>query len=399
MSFIFIQNEKWLKAYEKAKRKGWLESAVDYEELFAQDEFEGMKLFQVPMGTVTIPTGEIIVCDPLVYLDKNTQPFRERVPAGIFEIETLAMEVEENYFRYIATRICFTAKEPVRYELALTGMENLSDRETVNSIGFPVDAGLATVVDSKIRDDYCAFEQDWYEKNPDGNIYDDFFADLFAESYKKAPRFQRKEGDWINFVIPGTKYSIPMIQSGFGDGCCPVYFGYDKEGNICQLVMEYIFCAKEEYTSEERAYLDKNPSFIEQIAEWYSSDEPQKIIQAITDLPEEEQSDMLMGELAVAYNNTEQYEKALDIIRQHIGKHQEDYAWHYKKGFALYYCAEKEPNVKMAKKLSMRAKEAFQQALSLNPSRDFQRECREFLTWIEEDAVSYEKGCKPPKRE
>lgn len=396
-----MADEMWIKSYEEAKRKGWLSSVVNYEELFAQSEFEGMKLFRVPMGTVMLPTGNIIVCDPLVYLHEDTLPYMTKVPVGTYAIETLAAEVEENYFRYIATRICFTEEKPVRYELALTGKEDLSDREAVDSVGFPVDAGLATITDVKVRDAYCAFEQAWYEKNSDGNLYDDFFADVFAESYKKAPRFQRKEGDWINFVIPGTKYSIPMIQSGFGDGIYPVYFGYDKDDRICRLVVEYIFCdmEKEMYTEEEEAYFDENLPFLQQISDWYMADEPQKIIQAIMALPKEKQSDMLMGELAVAYNNTEQYEKALEIIHKHIGKHQDDYAWHYKKGFALYYCAEKEPDVKTAKELSLRAKEAFRQALSLKPSRDFKRECEEFLTWIGEDAVSYEKGCKPPRRE
>ena len=80
--------------------------------------------------------------------------------------------------------------------------------------------------------------------------------------------------------------------------------------------MEYICCeAEEEYTPEEEAYFDKNRLFLEQIAEWYVDDEPQKVIKAITALPEEEQTDLLMGELVVAYNNTEQYEKALEILK------------------------------------------------------------------------------------
>lgn len=57
----------------------------------------------------------------------------------------------------------------------------------------------------------------------------------------KYPLYQREGGDWINFEIPGTELSIPMIQSGFGDGVYPVYFGYDKNGHLCDVVMEYIF--------------------------------------------------------------------------------------------------------------------------------------------------------------
>ena len=314
--------EKWVKAYEKLKKEGMLAPAVDYEELFAKSEFQGKKLFLFSMGTVTFPTGKIIVCDPLVYLDKNTVPYREKVPVGTFMLETLAAEMEEGNFRYI------------------------------------------------------------------------------AKSYEAAPRFQREGGDWINFTIPGTSYRLPMIQSGFGDGCYPVYFGYDRAGNLCRMVMEYICCeAEEEYTPEEEAYFDKNRPFLEQIAEWYVDDEPQKVIKAITSLPEEEKTDLLMGELAVAYNNTEQYEKALEILEERMDRNRENYEWHYRLGFALYYCAEEEEDVKKAENLSRRAEEEFRCALALKPSPAFKAECKEFLAWIKEDFSSYEKGIKPAKRE
>ena len=36
---------------------------------------------------------------------------------------------------------------------------------------------------------------------------------------------------WVNFKIPNSELSISMIQSGFGDGKYPVYFGQtDKAG-------------------------------------------------------------------------------------------------------------------------------------------------------------------------
>lgn len=191
-----------------------------------------------------------------------------------------------------------------------------------------------------------------------------------------------------------------MIQSGFGDGCYPVYFGYDRAGNLCRMVMEYICCeAEEEYTPEEEAYFDKNRPFLEQIGEWYVNDKPQKVIKAITSLPKEEQTDLLMGELAVAYNNTEQYEKALEILEERMDRNRENYEWHYRLGFALYYCAEQEEDVKKAETLSRRAGEEFRCALALKPSPAFKAECKEFLAWIKEDFSSYEKGIKPAKRE
>ena len=99
-------------------------------------------------------------------------------------------------------------------------------------------------MDVETRDRYCDFEEEWYKSNPGGNIYDDFFAGEFKKSYETNPKFQREGGDWINFFIPNTNLSIPMIQSGFGDGEYPVYFGYDKDGKLCEVVIEYIYVGK-----------------------------------------------------------------------------------------------------------------------------------------------------------
>ena len=68
-----------------------------------------------------------------------------------------------------------------------------------------------------------------------------FFAEVFAKNAEENPNYQREGGDWINFKIPNSELSIPMIQSGFGDGRYPVYFGYDKNGKLCDLVVEYIY--------------------------------------------------------------------------------------------------------------------------------------------------------------
>lgn len=106
-----------------------------------------------------------------------------------------------------------------------------------------------------------------------------------------------------------------------------------------------------------------------------------------------------MGELAVAYNNTEQYEKALEILEERMDRNRENYEWHYRLGFALYYCAEQEEDVEKAENLSRRAEKEFRCALALKPSPAFKAECKEFLAWIKEDFSSYEKGIKPAKRE
>ena len=82
------------------------------------------------------------------------------------------------------------------------------------------------------------------------NLYDDYFSALMAENYRKYPQYQRKDGDSLNWRIPGTEYHIPIFQSGFGDGLYPVWFGLDRSGRICSLVVRFIDI-ETEYAAEE----------------------------------------------------------------------------------------------------------------------------------------------------
>lgn len=230
---------EWMKKYEEAKRI--LVSPVHYARLFESHERNGVKLHIINMGKATFPSGDVLVRDPLAWLNENEEPYLQRVPTGVFDIETLVAEVEDGHYRYVASRIKFNEKTVTEYREALKGDECLDDVDENSFFGFYVDAGLATIVDVKTRDAYCQFREKWYAQNPEGEIYNDFFALKFKENAEKNPKYQRADGDWINFEIPNSNLSIPMIQSGWGDGIYPVYFGYDENDNVCEIVVEYIF--------------------------------------------------------------------------------------------------------------------------------------------------------------
>ena len=234
-----IPSQEWLEKYEKVK--SILAPPFSFEEIYSQKDAFGKKLFILNMGEVHFPTGEILVRDPLYFLHRDQLPYFQKVPTGKFPLNTQVVEVEEDHYRYVSTRVKFSDKKAVRYTEALIGNENLDDDlEEGNFFGFFVDAGLATIVDVKTRDAFCDFQEKWYkEQSDDANIYDDLFAEEFAKSYKENPQFQREGGDWINFKIPNTDLSVPMIQSGWGDGQYPVYFGYDENNEVCEVVIEY----------------------------------------------------------------------------------------------------------------------------------------------------------------
>lgn len=122
----------------------------------------------------------------------------------------------------------------------------------------------------------------------------------------------------------------------------------------------------------------------EQIAMWYQAGEHQHTIQAILELPASKRTDELLGELAVACNNMGQYSMAVLVLEEIRPRAGYTWPWQYRMGYALYYSAMKAAPQKRAALLS-RAREAFLNALKLDPPEHIKNDCLEFLEWIRED--------------
>jgi len=231
--------KEWLDKVKKVKK--FLSAPSDYNKYFEKDEIMGRLITTIDIGSVTFTNGEVIVRDPLVYLNKWAEPYYRKVPCGEFPVSVCVMvETEEDIDRYAVVKVEFSKERAVEFENALIGNENLDTLKEGDFFGFNVDAGLGSITDTIGRDAFIKFMKEWDKKNPDKNIYDDYFSQLFIESYKKFPNYQRSGGDWINFKIPETNINIPMFQSGYGDGSYPVYYGLDKNGDVCSLIIEFI---------------------------------------------------------------------------------------------------------------------------------------------------------------
>lgn len=237
--------KEWMGLYEKVKEK--TACPFDLNTYFELPEIAGKHLTTMDIGVCDLPSGKILVCDPLVFLgDRNEEPFLQKAPAGTYHTEVCVIKPDEDgdCARYAAVRLRFSKKRPVSFYQALIGHENLEELENEDDeylyFGFGVDAGLGCICDEQVHKIYCDWSDKWDREHPGDNQYDDYFADLFAENYKKNPEFQRDGGDWLNWKIPGTEYHIPIFESGFGDGIYPVYWGVDETGMICQLVIHFI---------------------------------------------------------------------------------------------------------------------------------------------------------------
>ena len=219
-----------------AEVKHILTCPTDLESYFTLEEIAGEKMEIMEIGNVSLPSGKVVVRDPLVFLNSKQKPYFIETPKGNFPVTIAVVKSEDWGDRYAAVKVKFTNEKPVIYQEALIGNENLDGVKEDDFFGFHVDAGLGCIADAEALPEFDKFIADL---NVD-NIYDDYFAELFAQSYKENPNNQRDAGDWINWTIPNTNYHIPMFASGFGDGSYPVYFAYDANGGICGLYIQFI---------------------------------------------------------------------------------------------------------------------------------------------------------------
>jgi hypothetical protein len=87
-------------------------------------------------------------------------------------------------------------------------------------------------------------------------------------------------------------------------------------------------------------------TLLEQCQIWHENDEHQKIVEALEAVGEPERTPEMDLELARAYNNIADPEKvegrkllrkALDLLKRHEERFQNDYSWNFRMGYACYY--------------------------------------------------------------
>ena len=227
-------NENWMQKWKEVK--DMLVCSTDLESYFISDKISGQTMETMEIGNVSLPSGKVLVRDPLVSLNSGEEPYFETTPKGNFPVTVAVVKSEEWGDRYAVVKVEFTKEKPVVYREALTGEEDLEGIEEDDYFGFGVDAGLACIADPEVLPHVDQFLS---QLNVD-NIYDNYFAELFEQSYKENPDNQREAGDWINWTVPNTQYQIPMFASGFGDGVYPVYFAYDANEKVCGLYIQFI---------------------------------------------------------------------------------------------------------------------------------------------------------------
>ncbi|WP_458124673.1 SMI1/KNR4 family protein [Paenibacillus sp. Z3-2] len=111
-----------------------------------------------------------------------------------------------------------------------------------------------------------------------------------------------------------------------------------------------------------------NDELLERLGAWHDQDEYEEIVEAITEVEEDERDYILISHLGRALNNLERYEEAMEQFLSVAEEGQNDPLWHYRIGLAYYYLEQYE-----------NAREAFEAADRLEPGDE---DTQEFLEWI-----------------
>ena len=106
----------------------------------------------------------------------------------------------------------------VRWDCALTGIQQPMSICDTNIYCYAVDSGTGLFIDS---------------------VAASVFARNFDNEYEKVFVNKAEQNDYKGFVHDFSGHNLATFPSGYGDGCYASFVGYDKEGNICQLLTDF----------------------------------------------------------------------------------------------------------------------------------------------------------------
>lgn len=145
-------------------RHDWRARAAQLNALFAR---------AVPIGVLQLPTGRIIVGEPLF---PDAVPLDRAAPTGAFPVELVLIEVEPGEQRIATARIAFSAAPVARWEVA-TGASTATRTAANGQPGYPGPTGL--FMDAHTATAFCKYVDEcdrveWWNDVPrqSGHVWD-----------------------------------------------------------------------------------------------------------------------------------------------------------------------------------------------------------------------------------
>ena len=168
----------------------------------------------VRAGTLHLPSGQIVACDPLV--GHNREHFVQAVLPGRYPVDlSLGHNAREDVERIVFARILFTKNRPVVWVRALRESEANRGEAENEPFGFLSTSGTAALMDNETAK---LFHLDSVEEV-------DQILDALVANYQP-------ERNWLNHPID-DRHNVILFSSSEGGNPSPSYFAIDEAGDVC----------------------------------------------------------------------------------------------------------------------------------------------------------------------
>ncbi len=170
---------------------------LDYDALFEASEHDGVPIERIELGSIGLPSGEVIAADP--FQADGVDPIGVSIEPGSYPVRLVRGRLPDWGPRVIAARLDVAPGRVAQWERS--------------GSSFGVDAGLACFMSAEARDAFSEACKAFLESNPEGNYYDDVLAATLAPSATP----ESPSGDYGLHVID-TDHKMAVFSSGLGDG-------------------------------------------------------------------------------------------------------------------------------------------------------------------------------------
>lgn len=101
-------------------------STIDYNRYFDNNEIDDTPLEFLSLGELSIPSGEIIVCDPLAgYF--HAKPLTKLTKPGKYPVTICVAKTNNSGERYAVAKLEFSKNKADRWELAVTEGQDITE--------------------------------------------------------------------------------------------------------------------------------------------------------------------------------------------------------------------------------------------------------------------------------
>ena len=198
-----------------------------------------LRLSVVGCGTLVVPFGRLVACDPFAYMQPTGNPYIT-IPPGQYPIKVTLADVsgreDGSHIREAYATLLLSNEPEITRHVLTPLVDNAPMPEIAEDefIGFPVDAGTACFVDEGALASGMPSREHWH---------DDLFDNQEPTSWfhrMDDPHHIRPGLANIPLPFATNGANIIIIHSGWGDGVYPIVGGYDRDERLVRVHIDFM---------------------------------------------------------------------------------------------------------------------------------------------------------------